>query len=143
LKTLPLDELKIDRSFVKDFTKNSVDLTIVQTILQMGKNLNLRIVAEGVETEGQMAYLSNYGCNLFQGYFFAKPITIGSFEENIAQLLADQQTLVTTEITANLDNKILRKARSKTNKSTFNKPSAIYYKPNEGNEVGLDNLTKH
>ncbi len=81
LKTLPLDELKIDRSFVKDFTKDPVDLTIVQTILQMGKNLNLRIVAEGVETESQMNYLSNYGCSMFQGYFFAKPCTIANFEE--------------------------------------------------------------
>lgn len=81
LKNLPLNELKIDRSFVKDFTKNPIDLTIVQTILQMGKNLNLRIVAEGVENESQMAYLSNYGCNMFQGYFFAKPCSISSFEQ--------------------------------------------------------------
>ena len=82
LKNLPLNELKIDRSFVKDFTKNPIDLTIVQTILQMGKNLNLRIVAEGVETEAQMAYLSNYGCNMFQGYFFARPCSIEKFENN-------------------------------------------------------------
>lgn len=81
LKNLPLNELKIDKSFVKDFTKNSVDLTIVQTILQMGKNLNLRIVAEGVETESQMSYLSNYGCAIFQGYYFAKPCTVTHFEE--------------------------------------------------------------
>jgi diguanylate cyclase (GGDEF)-like protein/PAS domain S-box-containing protein len=84
LKNLPLTELKIDRSFVKDFTKNPIDLTIVQTILQMGKNLNLRIVAEGVETEGQMAHLSNYGCNIFQGYFFAKPCNIHQFESDLA-----------------------------------------------------------
>ena len=81
LKTLPLDELKIDKSFVKDFTKDPVDLTIVQTILQMGKNLHLRIVAEGVETESQMAYLSNYGCSMFQGYFFAEPCTVANFEK--------------------------------------------------------------
>ena len=80
LKDLPLNELKIDRSFVKDFTTNPVDLTIVQTILQMGKNLNLRIVAEGVETESQMNYLSNYGCNMFQGYFFARPCSQADFE---------------------------------------------------------------
>jgi diguanylate cyclase (GGDEF)-like protein/PAS domain S-box-containing protein len=83
LKDLPVDELKIDRSFVNDFTQNPVDLTIVQTILQMGKNLNLRIVAEGVETESQMTYLSNYGCSLFQGYFFAKPCTINHFESKM------------------------------------------------------------
>ena len=84
LKNLPLNELKIDRSFVKDFTKNPIDLTIVQTILQMGKNFNLRIVAEGVETEGQLAYLSNYGCNIFQGYFFAKPCSVEQFENSIS-----------------------------------------------------------
>ena len=84
LKNLPLNELKIDRSFVKDFTKNPIDLTIVQTILQMGKNLNLRIVAEGVETEGQLAYLSNYGCNIFQGYFFAKPCSVEQFENGLS-----------------------------------------------------------
>ena len=91
LKNLPLNELKIDRSFVKDFTKNPIDLTIVQTILQMGKNLNLRIVAEGVETEGQMAYLSNYGCNVFQGYFFAKPCSVDQFER--APTVADASKL--------------------------------------------------
>jgi EAL domain-containing protein (putative c-di-GMP-specific phosphodiesterase class I) len=85
LKNLPLNELKIDKSFVKDFTKNSVDLTIVQTILQMGKNLNLRIVAEGVETESQMAYLSNYGCAIFQGYYFAQPSSVADFEESLRQ----------------------------------------------------------
>jgi diguanylate cyclase (GGDEF)-like protein/PAS domain S-box-containing protein len=90
LKNLPLNELKIDRSFVKDFTKNPIDLTIVQTILQMGKNLNLRIVAEGVETEGQMAYLSNYGCNIFQGYFFAKPCNIHQFEQDLAGLVTNK-----------------------------------------------------
>ena len=92
LKNLPLDELKIDRSFVKDFTKNPIDLTIVQTILQMGKNLNLRIVAEGVENESQMSYLSNYGCSMFQGYFFATPCSINSFEQQFSLNKLDKKT---------------------------------------------------
>ena len=99
LKNLPLNELKIDRSFVKDFTKNPIDLTIVQTILQMGKNLNLRIVAEGVETEGQMAYLSNYGCNVFQGYFFAKPCSVDQFEGALTVADASKLTQVTPPLT--------------------------------------------
>jgi diguanylate cyclase (GGDEF)-like protein/PAS domain S-box-containing protein len=83
LKDLPLNELKIDKSFVHDITNSGVESTIVQTILQMGKNLKLRIVAEGVETEHQMAYLRNYGCNLFQGYFFEMPCAVDIFEENL------------------------------------------------------------
>lgn len=92
LKNLPLNELKIDKSFVKDFTKNPVDLTIVQTILQMGKNLHLRIVAEGVETESQMAYLSNYGCSMFQGYFFSKPCSVSTFEKALLPTKLGKQT---------------------------------------------------
>jgi diguanylate cyclase len=96
LKKLPLNELKIDKSFVQDITAGSVESSIVQTVLQMGKNLNLRIVAEGVESEHQMAYLRNYGCNLFQGYFFERPCSVEAFESNLnAHLL---NTLPTTPI---------------------------------------------
>jgi diguanylate cyclase (GGDEF)-like protein/PAS domain S-box-containing protein len=83
LKNLPLNELKIDKSFVQDIASGSVESSIVQTILQMGKNLNLRIVAEGVESEHQLAYLRNYGCNIFQGYFFERPCSIEIFENNL------------------------------------------------------------
>ena len=113
LKILPLNELKIDRSFVKDFTKDSVDLTIVQTILQMGKNLNLRIVAEGVETESQMSYLSNYGCTMFQGYFFAKPCSIEYFENAFHNNKTDtavkvnKKMAIQTSTTLQLPNQLL------------------------------------
>jgi diguanylate cyclase (GGDEF)-like protein/PAS domain S-box-containing protein len=84
LKGLPLTELKIDRSFVNDMVKSDVEASIVQTILQMGKNLKLRIVAEGVETEQQMAALQHYGCGLFQGYFFERPCEVNTFEKNLS-----------------------------------------------------------
>ncbi len=84
IKKLPLNELKIDKSFVHDIASNSVESSIVQTILQMGKNLKLTIVAEGVETEQQFAYLRNYGCTIFQGYFFEKPCPIEVFEQSLA-----------------------------------------------------------
>ncbi len=83
LKDLPLNELKIDKTFVQDITNSGVESTIVRTILQMGKNLKLRIVAEGVESEHQLAYLRNYGCNLFQGYFFELPCAIDVFEQHL------------------------------------------------------------
>ncbi len=103
LKNLPLDELKIDKSFVNDFTNNAVDLAIVQTILQMGKNLNLRIVAEGVETESQMTYLSNCGCSMFQGYYFAQPCSIEHFESRFQK----QGHLATSKINKKPINKKL------------------------------------
>jgi diguanylate cyclase (GGDEF)-like protein/PAS domain S-box-containing protein len=81
LKNLPLNELKIDKSFVQDMANGTVESSIVQTILQMGKNLNLRIVAEGVESEMQLSYLKEYGCSTFQGYFFERPCPIDAFEK--------------------------------------------------------------
>jgi EAL domain-containing protein (putative c-di-GMP-specific phosphodiesterase class I) len=56
----------------------------VQTILQMGKNLKLRIVAEGVETQHQMSSLQDYGCRLFQGYLFERPCEVKAFENNLS-----------------------------------------------------------
>ena len=83
LKGLPLTELKIDKSFVHDMSKSDVESSIVQTILQMGQNLKLRIVAEGVETEHQMVSLQHFGCGLFQGYFFERPCEVATFEKNL------------------------------------------------------------
>jgi diguanylate cyclase (GGDEF)-like protein/PAS domain S-box-containing protein len=81
LKNLPLNELKIDKSFVQDMANGTVESSIVQTILQMGKNLNLRIVAEGVESDSQLAHLKQYGCSTFQGYFFERPCAVEVFEK--------------------------------------------------------------
>lgn len=85
LKRLPLNELKIDKNFINDIIKSSSVGTIAQTILQMGKNLNLRIVAEGVETEHQKQYLKNNGCEVFQGYLLGRPCRITDFEKAIAE----------------------------------------------------------
>ena len=85
LKNLPLTELKIDTNFVQAITNRGVESTIVKTILELGKNLNLRVVAEGVETESQLAYLANYGCQIFQGYFFEKPCAVTTFEKKLMQ----------------------------------------------------------
>ncbi len=80
LKRLPLYQLKIDQSFVRDISVDNSDRAIVRTIIAMAYGLNLEVIAEGVETDIQFAYLRNYGCKQFQGYLFSKPVPIGEFE---------------------------------------------------------------
>lgn len=83
LKRLPLDELKIDRSFIKDIVHNSYDAFIVQTIINMGKNLGHSVIAEGVEVQQQMTLLQEMGCHCFQGYLFSRPLPLQDFEANL------------------------------------------------------------
>ena len=80
LKQLPLYQLKIDQSFVRDIDVNSSDQAIVRTIIAMTKSLDLNVIAEGVETEAQREFLLNNGCNTYQGYLFGKPMAIEQFE---------------------------------------------------------------
>jgi len=87
LKRLPLDELKIDRSFIKDIVHNNYDSFIVQTIINMGKNLSHSVIAEGVEMQQQMVMLQNMGCHAFQGYLFSRPLPLHEFEANLQAAL--------------------------------------------------------
>ena len=75
LKRFPVDCLKIDRSFIKDVTKNAEDGAIVQAIIAMAHGLGLKTVAEGVETLEQLRYLEFYTCDIIQGYLLSRPIT--------------------------------------------------------------------
>jgi len=75
LKTFPLNRLKIDRAFVRDLPNNRSDCAITNTIIALGLNLNMQVLAEGVETEAQREFLSNSGCQVFQGYLFGKPMS--------------------------------------------------------------------
>ena len=82
LKQLPLDVLKIDRGFVRDILNDSSDAVIVETIISMAKHLNIKVIAEGVETAEQLAFLKQKGCSIFQGYYFDQPLTAANFAEN-------------------------------------------------------------
>jgi diguanylate cyclase (GGDEF)-like protein len=74
LKSLPLDKIKIDKSFVQDLLNDEDDATIVRAIIQLGKSLGMQVIAEGVETLAQEAYIIAQGCNEGQGYLYSKPL---------------------------------------------------------------------
>jgi diguanylate cyclase (GGDEF)-like protein/PAS domain S-box-containing protein len=76
LKRLPLDQLKIDKSFVAEITTDPDDAAIARTIVSLARSLRLRVVAEGVETEGQFDFLRRIGCHGYQGYLFAAPLPL-------------------------------------------------------------------
>jgi len=75
LKSLPLNELKIDRSFIIDMMSTPSTTMIVETIIAMAKHLGLSVIAEGVESEEQVKFLTERGCDHFQGYYFHPPIS--------------------------------------------------------------------
>lgn len=81
LARLPLDQLKIDRSFVRNLPGKKNDETIARTIITMGRGLNMNVIAEGVETESQRAFLEAHGCDAYQGYLFSRPLPQKEFEE--------------------------------------------------------------
>jgi len=85
LKKLPLDQLKIDQSFIRDLATDSSDKAIVRTIIAMAQNLDMDVIAEGVETEENRQFLLDNGCTHYQGYLFSKPVPIEQFEALLKQ----------------------------------------------------------
>ena len=81
LKRFPIDTLKIDKSFVADVCKDPHDTAIVRAIITLGHALDLTVIAEGVETQEQLQYLSSLGCDVVQGFLFSKSLSAPAFEE--------------------------------------------------------------
>ncbi|MDP1051670.1 EAL domain-containing protein, partial [Klebsiella quasipneumoniae] len=79
-KRLPLDQLKIDRSFVRDVLSDPNDAAIARTIVALGTSLGLQVIAEGVETEAQRQFLEDQSCHVWQGYLLSPPVPVRSFE---------------------------------------------------------------
>jgi predicted signal transduction protein with EAL and GGDEF domain len=81
-----LDTVKIDRSFILDIPASSQDMEIVQAIIVMAHTLKLKVVTEGVETIGQLEFLSKFGCDYVQGYLFSKPSSLEDLKPLVQQL---------------------------------------------------------
>jgi len=79
LKRFPINHLKIDRSFVRDITTDPNDAALVNAIITMAKSLDIGVIAEGVETRGQLDYLHAHGCQVAQGYLFSRPVSVDDF----------------------------------------------------------------
>ena len=84
LKRFPVDKLKIDQSFVRDIMVDPDDAAITSTIINMARSLKLKVIAEGVETAEQLAFLKQHECDEMQGYYFSKPIPAGQITEMMA-----------------------------------------------------------
>jgi len=80
LKRLPLDQLKIDQSFVADLLTNPSDAAIARAVIELAHNLKLPVLAEGVETEAQCRFLIDSGCDMLQGFLLAKPLPVEELE---------------------------------------------------------------
>jgi len=81
LKKLPLDKLKIDQSFIRDIPSDEDDIAITKAIIALGKSLNLKLIAEGVETVEQRDFIIENGCEFIQGYFYSRPLPANEMEE--------------------------------------------------------------
>ena len=81
LKRFPVDKLKIDRSFMRGLPQDANDVEIAATIIAMAKSLKLKVLAEGVETEEQLAFLQLHGCDAYQGYYYSRPLPVEGFLE--------------------------------------------------------------
>jgi CheY-like chemotaxis protein len=85
LKRFPFDKVKIDQSFVRDITSDPDSAAIARAIIALSHSLNLRVIAEGIETEGQLGYLRSHACDDMQGFYFSRPVPPGEFEQMLRE----------------------------------------------------------
>jgi EAL domain-containing protein (putative c-di-GMP-specific phosphodiesterase class I) len=85
LKRFPINVLKIDQSFVRDIATNPDDAMIVVSIISLAHNLRLQVIAEGVETAEQLAFLLHHDCDEIQGYYFSKPVSATAMEQTLQE----------------------------------------------------------
>lgn len=90
---MPIQVLKIDRSFIKNIPDNADDKKLVRSIVSMGHDLELKVVAEGTETERQLAFLNTIGCDQAQGYIFSPPLTSQAFEQYLRDRALDRVSI--------------------------------------------------
>jgi diguanylate cyclase (GGDEF)-like protein/PAS domain S-box-containing protein len=90
LKRLPLSQLKVDRSFVRDVLSDPNDAAVVRTIIVLARSMGLSVIAEGVETEGQRDFLAGHECHHYQGFLFGQPMILGDFEQLLDRARVDQ-----------------------------------------------------
>ncbi|MNM74721.1 Phytochrome-like protein cph2 [compost metagenome] len=90
LKHLPIDKIKIDKSFVDDIIYHSNQGAMVKTIIDMGINLNFKVIAEGIEKKEQVNFLIHNACNLGQGYYYSPPLSIENMEAYLGKGISEQ-----------------------------------------------------
>jgi EAL domain-containing protein (putative c-di-GMP-specific phosphodiesterase class I) len=106
LTRLPLDQLKIDQSFVRNIGLHASDSAVIDSIIGLARNLGLEVIAEGVETIEQRDFLAEHGCVRCQGYLFGKPVAIADFEASLELTLTNyiaQPGVATYDIASTLD----------------------------------------
>jgi diguanylate cyclase (GGDEF)-like protein len=93
LRRFPIDRLKIDRIFISEIDSSPEDASIVRAIVSLAQTLNLKVVAEGVETSAQLEFIQQIGCNEYQGYYFSRPVPAAEFERLVRERRAAEPPL--------------------------------------------------